>query len=220
MAGPFRILFLDLDDTLYASATGLWSAIGVRILRFMVEIAGVPSDRASSLRDEYFHRYGTTLTGLRLHQGIDPLQYLRYVHDLPLADYLQPDPATRAILAAIPLRKIVLTNADRWHAGRVLDRLGLDGVVDQIIDVIDLDWLHKPDERAYRRAMELARESEAAACLLLDDITRNLEPAAKMGMTTVLVGTKDPPPGFGHQIDSMHDLPALLTKLGVPASVR
>jgi len=60
VASPFRILFLDLDDTLYPSSAGLWEAIGDRILRFMVDVVGVPVDLAPALRDEYFRAYGTT----------------------------------------------------------------------------------------------------------------------------------------------------------------
>jgi pyrimidine 5'-nucleotidase len=212
---PFRVLFLDLDDTLYPSSTGLWTAIGVRILQYMVDVAGVPAEKAPTLRDEYFHRYGTTLTGLRIHQGVDPLDYLRYVHALPIEDYLQPDPWTKDVLSRVPLRRVVLTNADRWHAGRVLARLGLTEVIDQVVDVIDLEWIHKPEEAAYRRAMALAGAAEARSCLLLDDLARNLEPASRMGMATVLVGTKDRPPESAFQIASMRDLPGVLEQLGI-----
>ena len=218
MTAPFRVLFLDLDDTLYPSTTGLWAAIGVRIERYMVEVAGVPAEQAPGLRDDYFHRYGTTLTGLRLHQGIDPLDYLRFVHAIPVEDYLQPDLTTRAVLASVPLKKIVLTNADRWHAARVLGRLGLTEVIDQVVDIMDLDWVHKPAEEAYRRALALAGETEARACLLLDDLARNLKPAAQMGMTTVLVGSKDPSTEAHFHMGTMHDLPGVFRSLGIASS--
>ena len=216
MASPYRVLFLDLDDTLYPSSTGLWEAIGDRILSYMVEVAGVPPERAASLRDEYFQAYGTTLTGLRIHQGIDPLEYLRYVHDLPLERYLTPDPAVRAVLAAVPLRRIVFTNADHGHADRVLRRLNLTDVIDQIIDIIDVGWAPKPADDAYTRALAAAHEDEAQACLLLDDLVRNILPAERLGMTGVLVGRKEPAAGVRYQIDLLAELPAVLHGLGVP----
>jgi pyrimidine 5'-nucleotidase len=215
MRPSFRILFLDLDDTLYSNTTGLWQAIGGRILQYMIDVAGVPADQAPAMRDDYFNRYGTTLTGLRIHQGIDPMDYLRYVHALPVDQYLQPDPRTREVLAGVPLRRVILTNADRWHAGRVLTRLGLTGVIDQIVDIIDLEWIHKPNEEAYRRAMALAGETDAGACVLLDDMARNLTPAQAIGMTTVLVGPKDSPQDGGFHIASMHELPRVLGELGI-----
>ena len=216
MTSPFRILFLDLDDTLYPSSAGLWEAIGDRILSFMVDVVGVPGDRAPVLRDEYFRAYGTTLTGLRIHQAIDPLEYLHYVHDLPLERYLSPDPATRAILTDTPLRRVVFTNSDRGHADRVLARLGLADVIDQIVDLIDLDWIPKPDEAAYTKAMALVGEQDPRACLLLDDLVRNLLPAERLGMTGVLVGRKDPSADARFRIDSLRELPAVFQSLGVP----
>ena len=216
MASPFRVLFLDLDDTLYPSSTGLWEAIGERILSYMVDVAGVPVERAAGLRDEYFRAYGTTLTGLRLHQGIDPLDYLRYVHDVPLERYLTPDPAVREALMGVALRRIVFTNADRGHAERVLARLHLTDAIDQIIDVIDVGWTPKPAEEAYTQALAAASESDPKACLLLDDLARNLLPAERLGMTGVLVGRKESADGVRHRIDSIVDLPALLVGLGVP----
>lgn len=219
MASTFRILFLDLDDTLYPSSAGLWKAIGDRILSFMVDVVGVPVDRAPALRDEYFHAYGTTLTGLRIHYAVDPLEYLYYVHDLPLERYLSPDPTARAVLAALPLRRVVFTNADRRHADRVLARLGLGDVIHQIIDIIELDWIPKPDEAAYTKAMALVGEQDPRACLLLDDLVRNLLPAERLGMTGVLVGRKDPSADAHFRIDSLHELPAVLRTFGVPFSL-
>ncbi len=216
MASPFRVLFLDLDDTLYPSSTGLWEAIGDRILSYMVEVAGVPAERAGPLRDDYFRAYGTTLTGLRIHQGIDPLDYLRYVHDLPLERYLTPDPAVHAVLAAVPLRRIVFTNADRGHADRVLARLNLADVIDQIIDIIDVGWTPKPADEAYTHALAAAHEEDAGACLLLDDLVRNILPAERLGMTGVLVGRKELAREVRYQIDSLVDLPEVLRALGVP----
>jgi putative hydrolase of the HAD superfamily len=216
VTSPIRILFLDLDDTLYPSSAGLWEAIGDRILSYMVDVVGVPGDRAPTLRDEYFRAYGTTLTGLRIHQAIDPLEYLHYVHDVPLERYLSPDPAARAILAATPLRRVVFTNSDRRHTDRVLARLGLTDVIDQIIDIIDLDWIPKPDEAAYMKAMALVAEPDPRACLLLDDLVRNLLPAERLGMTGVLVGRKDLSADTRIRIDSVRELPTVFQTLGVP----
>ena len=216
MTSPFRILFLDLDDTLYPSSAGLWEAIGDRILGFMVDVVGIPGDRAPTLPDEYFRAYGTTLSGLRIHQAIDPLEYLHYVHDLPLDRYLNPDPAARAILAATPLRRVVFTNSDRRHTDRVLARLGLTDVIDQIIDIIDLDWVPKPDEAAYTKAMALVGEPDPRACLLLDDLVRNLLPAERLGMTGVLVGRKDLSADTRLRIDSVRELPTVFQTLRVP----
>ena len=59
------------------------------------------------------------------------------VHMLPLPpsrhQCLQPDPALRQLLASIPLPKFVFTNADRRHAARCLNLMGLEGCFDGVI---------------------------------------------------------------------------------------
>lgn len=183
-----RTIFLDLDDTLYPSSSGIWDAIGLRINAYIEERLGISSDRVGSLRDEYFRSYGTTLNGLVANYHIDPRDYLAYVHDLPLEDRLQPDPDLRQMLETLPQKKVVLTNASREHAARVLDLLGVRHTIDRVIDILDLELTNKPRPEAFRRAQALAKEPKATACLVADDSIRNLLAAAGLGMTTVLVG--------------------------------
>ncbi len=85
-------IFFDLDDTLYPNANGLWRAIRMRIGLYMKERLNLPEGDIPGLRRFYFEKYGTTLRGLQIHKHIDPLDYLAYVHDLPLQDYLSPAP--------------------------------------------------------------------------------------------------------------------------------
>jgi len=204
--GRFRTLLLDLDDTVYPAGTGLWEAIGERINRFMVEAVGIEPGRASSLRQQYFERYGTSLNGLRIHYGIDPFAYLAYVHDLPLETYLGPDPSLRRMLTRLAVPPVIFTNADSAHARRVLRVLGVDDLIGQIIDIVALEWVNKPQPEAYRRAMALCGVELAAACLVVDDQPRNLFPAAALGMGTVLVGSSARMDGIDAGIASASDL--------------
>ena len=183
----FRFLLCDLDNTLYPPDSGLMIAVGRRMVRYIVERVGIPSDEAEDLKLRYYQKYGTTMRGLILHQRIDPEDYLAFVHDLPLEGYIQPNPDLEAMLASIPLRKAVFTNADRAHAERVLDALGVHHHFEQIIDVRDFAFNSKPHVSAYHRSLEIlgARANE---CILVDDSPDNLAPAKAMGMRTVLVG--------------------------------
>src|SRR6266545_4491981 len=63
----FTTLFIDLDDTLYPSSTGLWHAIKERMNLFMRERLYIPEAEIPSLREQYFNTYGTTLRGLQEH---------------------------------------------------------------------------------------------------------------------------------------------------------
>ncbi len=122
--GRYRFLLCDLDDTLYPANAGIMKAVGERISQFMVDRLDVLPEMAPYLRRHFRERYGTTMRGLILHYGIDPEDYLEFVHDLPLSDFIQPDPALSAALANIGLTKVIFTNASREHALRVLTILG------------------------------------------------------------------------------------------------
>ncbi len=182
-----RYALFDLDDTLYPSNSGLWDAIGERIHLYMIERLGLNPAEVPALRHRYFDAFGTTLNGLRHDFGIDPEDYLAFVHDLPLARYLQPDPALNAMLARLPLTKVIFTNADAPHARRVMERLGVARHFKEIIDIHALTFVNKPEPAAYARALELLA-AQPAECLFVEDSQRNLLPARALGMLTVLVG--------------------------------
>lgn len=187
----FRVLFLDLDDTLYPSSSGVWQAIGERINDYIEVRLGIPRPQVAALRDRYFRTYGTTLNGLLRHHGVDPHDYLDYVHDLALEERLAPDRELRALLERLPQKRVVFTNASRGHAERVLAALDIRPAIDQVVDILALEMVNKPRPESYQRAMALAGEADARACVVVDDSPANLQAAAALGMTAVRVG----PPG-------------------------
>jgi putative hydrolase of the HAD superfamily len=207
-----RFALFDLDDTLYAPRTGLWDAIGERINLFMIERLGLSPAQASALRHQYFESFGTTLNGLRHHYHVDPQDYLAFVHDLPLEDYLQPDPALNGMLARLPLTKAIFTNADAAHVARVLERLGVTRHFQHIVDIQALGFVNKPQPEAYVRALALigARPQE---CVFADDSRRNLLPAGALGMLTVLVSEQASPDGVDYRVPTVLDVERVLAGL-------
>ena len=183
-----RTIFFDLDDTLYPNSTGLWQAIRMRISLYMKERLNLPEEEIPALRRIYFEKYGTTLRGLQIHNQVDPLDYLAYVHDLPLQDYLSPSPQLRQLLMSLPQQRWIFTNADSAHARRVLNALDLKDCFQGIIDVLATDFVCKPEPEAYQKALQIAGETDPASCMLVDDAPRNLFAAQKMGFATVLIG--------------------------------
>jgi putative hydrolase of the HAD superfamily len=209
----FEVLFFDLDDTLYSSKNGLWEAIRFRMTRYMVEKLGIPEAQVSEMRRHYYITYGTTLRGLQRHNQVDAEEFLAYVHDLPLKDYLQPAPEIREMLARLPQAKWVFTNADQAHAMRVLAELELEGIFEGIVDVKAVRYACKPEPEAYRRAMAIAGQEDPSRCMFLDDSPRNLQPARRLGIYTVLVGTSRPDPAAHISINKLLDLPTALPEL-------
>ena len=123
---PFTTIFFDLDDTLYPASSGLWPTLKERMNRYMVERMHIPQAEVPRLRERYFLKYGTTLRGLQANHEIDVQDFLAYVHDVRLADYIHPDPLQRSVLASLPTRNLIFTNADASHARRVLRTLQIE----------------------------------------------------------------------------------------------
>jgi putative hydrolase of the HAD superfamily len=153
----------------------------------MVDAIGIPLDQANRLREEYFRNYGTTLNGLIANYQTDPQEYMAYVHDIPTEDMLAPDPDLKRLLEQIRMKKVIFTNADRAHSERVLSALGVNGLIDQIVDYFSIAPSNKPELSAYSRALTLAECEQAACSIMVDDQVRNLIPAQELGMKTVLV---------------------------------
>ena len=161
--------------------------IGNRMNQYMTERLGIPADKVREVRDSLLASHGTTLNGLRRRCDVDPEDFLAFVHDIPLTGFISRDESLDRMLSALPLRKIVFTNADARHARRVLSRLGVIHRFEAIIDIHFIEFINKPDPRAYRIALEFAGV-KPEECVLLEDYPPNIKTAKAMGMTTVLVG--------------------------------
>ncbi len=183
---PFTHIIFDLDETLYPRNAGLMQEIGRRIHLWVQQALGLPPEEAATLRQAYLERYGTTLGGLLAEHDVDAEAYLQFVHDIPLEQYVRPNPALAAMLAAIPLRRVVYTNATSAHARRVLQILGVDGLFEHVVGIQEVGLRNKPRLDGYQRMLELIG-AEGPSCILVDDRVVNLRPAKSLGMTTVLV---------------------------------
>lgn len=209
----FHTLFFDLDSTLYPESNGMWVIIRQRIDLYMRDRLGLSPDEIPALRHDYFTGYGTTLRGLQAHYGIDPQDYLNFVHDLPLDDYLQPEPQLRQLLLSIPHQRWILTNSDLDHVNRVLNKMEIQDCFDGIVDVWALDPYCKPQREAYQRALELAHAPDPQGCAFLDDSIRNLAPAHEAGFFTILVGGEGSDPAVDRAIADIYDLRASVPEL-------
>jgi pyrimidine 5'-nucleotidase len=200
-------LFIDLDDTLYPADCGVWQDIRGRIDLYMQTVLGIPQDEVPELRHYLFSTYGTTLRGLEATMAVDAMDYLRFVHDVPLDHYLSRDDKLRQILASYPMPKYILTNGDQHHAQRVLKVLGLEGIFEDIIDILALSPYCKPMPQAFDIALERAHQPNTTNCVLVDDSALNLIAAHEMGFQTVLVGPPNPTVPFARSIRRLADLP-------------
>ncbi len=206
----FTTIFFDLDDTLYPASTGLWHAIKKRMNDYMRERMGFPEEEIPHLREKYFLQYGTTLRGLQANHQINVDDFLAYVHDLPLNDYLTPNPLQRSIIASLPTRNLIFTNADIHHARRVLTHLQLDDLFDTIVDVNAAAPYCKPMPESFEIAMKAAGETDPSRCVMIDDLTRTTRAARSAGLYAILFGRGEPHPDANACFADWQVLPSLL----------
>ncbi|HLO30184.1 MAG TPA: pyrimidine 5'-nucleotidase [Anaerolineales bacterium] len=206
----FSTLFFDLDDTLYPSSAGLWTAIKERMNIFMRERLGIPEKDIPILREQYFKMYGTTLRGLQERHNVDKEDFLAFVHDLPLQDYLTPNPVVRNVIASLPTHNLIFTNADVPHARRVLTALQLDDLFETIVDVNAVTPYCKPMPESFAIAMELADEPDPRKCVMIDDLPRTTRAALNVGMASLLYGCNESTEDASGVFTDWNHLPILL----------
>jgi len=183
--GHVETWVFDLDNTLYPHHLNLWQQVDDRIRAFIADYLKVPPEEAFRIQKDYYKRYGTTMRGLMTEHGLDPDDFLDFVHRIDHSP-LEPNPALGAALAKLPGRKLILTNGTRKHAEAVMARLAVREHFEDVFDIVAAELEPKPSVKTYERF--LARHAVAALrAAMFEDLARNLEAPHALGMTTVLV---------------------------------
>jgi putative hydrolase of the HAD superfamily len=175
----------DLDNTLYPRHVNLFQQIDKRIRGYVGRLLELSPEEAQSVQKDYYQRYGTTLRGLMEEHGIQPDDFLEYVHDIDHS-VVRPDPRLAAAIDALPGRKFILTNGSRRHAEKVAERLGIPDHFEEIFDIVSSELLPKPNRETYDRFLKVTGVDPRRAAMF-EDLARNLEVPKTLGMATVLV---------------------------------
>lgn len=144
-------ILLDIDNTLYEfSKTGFCTEMRDRIYLYVEKHAGLTHEEAVRMSHHYLGSYGLSLHGYVKHHGVDAQAYSDYVHqcsydrltrNAPLCEMLcrmqfrsdkkeDADSTTRAEALSESGRHHLyfFTNANRPHARKILEPLGLKNV--------------------------------------------------------------------------------------------
>lgn len=184
-----RIWLFDLDDTLHNASHRAFKELNTSMTAYIVQHLGLTEDEAVALRHRYWLRYGATLSGLQRHHGVKPAHFLSETHRLPgLEADLHSHVHDKAALRRLKGRKLLMTNAPRDYAERVLAAVGLSGVFDGLICIEDMACFghcrSKPDKRMFR--MVLAKlKLPATRCVLVEDTLVHQKAARGLGLKTV-----------------------------------
>jgi putative hydrolase of the HAD superfamily len=183
------------------------------INRYLTERLGIDPGEVDGIRRRLWSDYGTTLHGLMHRHGIDPADYLAFVHAIELADALPADPALAAMLARLPLLKVAVTNGSEAHARAVLERLGVRDLFFRVYGLERLAFVPKPYVQAYHLVL-FDLHAHGRDCILVEDRAVNLRAARQLGMRTVYVCEGGPPaPDADLTIPSILGLESALARL-------
>jgi putative hydrolase of the HAD superfamily len=207
----FEVIIFDLDNTLYPRDSGVMQEIGRRIHVWIRDRFYVTPEEAAALRRQYLQNYGSTMNGLIVEHDIDHQDFLDFVHDIPLEEYLAPDPALDAMLASIPLRKVIYTNATTAHARRVLRTLDVERHFECVVGIDDMNLRNKFNHDAYERMLEMIG-ARGPTCIMVEDSVYNLSPAKALGLTTILVDG-EPSEYADIEVESVLEVGAVVDRL-------
>ena len=172
----------DLDNTLYSGQTKVFSEVDKKMSAFISKKMNVDLVKAKEIQKKYFYEYGTTLSGLMKQDGIDPHDFLKFVHDIDI-EWLPKDLKLKEELIKIKEKKYIFTNGSHAHVENVTKQLGINGLFDGAFDIVDANFVPKPHMDPYKKIIEKF-DIEPTKSILIEDIAHNLEQAKKLGMKT------------------------------------
>lgn len=151
--------------------------------RFISKKLDVSFDEAFRLQKKFYLEFGTTLFGLMKYHNVNPDEFLDFVHDIDLTK-IKKSKGLKYKINNLPGTKILFTNGDEKYAKRVLESLGIEDSIDQIFDIKRANYLPKPKLETYLRLIKEFNINPQQT-VFFEDIEKNLEPAHKLGITTV-----------------------------------
>ena len=182
----------DLDNTLYPHHLNLWQQVDDRIRDYIASFLNIAHDEAFRLQKDYYRRYGTSMRGLMTEHGMEPDDFLDFVHEIDHSPLL-PNPTLGDAIEKLPGRKLILTNGTRKHADAVMRRLDIHSHFEDVFDIVAAELEPKPSAKTYERF--LTRHGvDPAKSAMFEDLSRNLTVPHSLGITTVLVvpeGTRE-----------------------------
>ncbi|HEF4739210.1 pyrimidine 5'-nucleotidase [Burkholderia multivorans] len=185
------VWLFDLDNTLHHASHAIFPEINRAMTQYIVDTLQVERAEADRLRTGYTMRYGAALLGLTRHHPIDPHDFLRVVHtfaDLPAM--LRAERGLARVVAALPGRKFVLTNAPERYARAVLRELRIERLFERVIAIEHMrdrrTWRAKPDSAMLRRVLRDAH-ARIEDAILVEDTRGHLKRYKRLGIGTVWI---------------------------------
>ena len=172
----------DLDNTLYSGQTKVFSEVDKKMSSFISKKMNIDLIKAKEIQKKYFYESGTTLSGLMKNDGIDPHEFLEFVHDIDIS-WLPKDLKLKEELLKMKEKKYIFTNGSHAHVENITKQLGIDGLFDGAFDIVDANFVPKPNIDPYKKIIQKFN-IDPEKSILIEDIAHNLEQAKNLGMKT------------------------------------
>ena len=192
----------DLDNTLYSATDTLFPQVDQRMKAFIMDLLGVDREEAHRVQKAYLTTYGLTMRGLMNEHDVDPQVFLDMVHDIDF-ESVTNDSDLDGLLERLQGQKYIFTNAPGFHAHEVLARLGISRHFDGIFDISAANYAPKPLKSAFN-GMISHFELDPTQAVMVEDTSRNLKPAAQLGMATLWVDTGCQWGRIDHDVSHVH----------------
>ena len=179
----------DLDNTLYPEDDNIFSQVKMRIVKFISLELNLDLKNADSERKRLYNLYGTSLRGLMTEYKIKPNKFLDYVHDIDLTAIIK-NLDLNVALQKLKGEKYIFTNGSFKHAENVLNQLGIKDNFKSIHSIETCNYIPKPSQEAYETVIKREKILTDKS-IMFEDTSWNLKTAKKLGMTTVLVTSKN-----------------------------
>lgn len=184
-----RVLFLDLDNTLYPKSTGLADQFQAAVTKYIAE--HLPQEEVSMLPKDFYKGTGLAIRGIKKHfPEADTGHFNEFIESQYVLDEVVTpvEPSVVSMLESIKDTHCwIFTNAGINYALKVLSLLAIlhlfEGIVYCDYDAPTL--IAKPDPLAFHSARELVGIGEGSACLFVDDSPINIHGAVEVGWEAV-----------------------------------
>lgn len=181
--GDVDTWIFDLDNTLYPASSNLFARVSKRMTYFIQKEFQLEEEPARDLQRKMFRKYGTTMRGLMTEYDMDAEEFLHFVHDIDVSD-MNKDPELAELLSKLPGRRLIYTNGSVPHAKRITGQLGIEHLFEDIFDIVASRFVPKPAPEPYDEMINKFKVDPKRS-LMVEDMAKNLRPAADLGMITV-----------------------------------
>ncbi|TGU71614.1 HAD family hydrolase [Geomonas terrae] len=143
-----KAIVFDLDGTLYQEER-LGEQVNQSAINYVADLKGVPPEEAEKLLQqtrEQDQEGGTLSRAVVALGGTLKELHRRFAANCTPETLLKPDPRVQELLRALKkrYRLHLYTNNNRDLSGRIMERIGITGLMDRVFTIEDY-WIPKPD---------------------------------------------------------------------------